>query len=351
MSTALQPGGSSGAAAVPVPGRPDPRILVDGAHGRHQRWWRPGERLEHLLSSGRAAVRAAARGGIGRPALRRRAGGCAHLHRRRRPREPARASPAAARPRIGPPRGAAVRRPRAGLRRHARRAQGRRRLRAARPRVPGRPHRLHRLGRRGDGRAVAVSPAPAPGGGPGGGRRHRRRSPKPRRAEPCPGDGRGARARARRAGLHHLHLRLHGTAEGRGGRAPQHRQLRLGRRRGVRLPTGRPCLPGPDDRIRLLLRGDLGAVGGRGDARAEAPGRQPARRRPARLPHRAPGQRDVLRADAAGHRRGRPPRAALPAGVGRGLPARPHRASRPTARSSTSAGSTSRSRSGVTASS
>ena len=49
MSTALSPGGSSGAAAVPVPGRPDPRILVDGAHGRHQRWWRPGERLEHLF--------------------------------------------------------------------------------------------------------------------------------------------------------------------------------------------------------------------------------------------------------------------------------------------------------------
>ena len=49
VSTALPPGGSSGAAAVPVPGRPDPRILVDGAHGRHQRWWRPGERLEHLF--------------------------------------------------------------------------------------------------------------------------------------------------------------------------------------------------------------------------------------------------------------------------------------------------------------
>ena len=48
MSTALQPGGSSGAATVPVAGLPDPRILVDGAHGRHLRW-RPGERLEHLF--------------------------------------------------------------------------------------------------------------------------------------------------------------------------------------------------------------------------------------------------------------------------------------------------------------
>ena len=137
---------------------------------------------------------------------------------------------------------------------------------------------------------------------------------------------RRARAGARRAGLHHLHLRLHGAAEGRGGRAREHLQLRPGGRRGVRLPAGRPRLPGPDDRLRLLRRGDLGALGGRRDARAEAPGWQPARRRPARVPHRAPGHRDVLRADAAGHPRGRPARAALPAGVGRGLPARPDRA-------------------------
>ena len=76
------------------------------------------------------------------------------------------------------------------------------------------------VGRRGDGRAVAVAPA----------RRTWRRCGREvvavddmagriGRAEPCPGDRRRARAGARRAGLHHLHLRLHGTAEGRGGRA------------------------------------------------------------------------------------------------------------------------------------
>jgi non-ribosomal peptide synthetase-like protein len=48
VSTALQPAGSSGAAAAPVPGRPPARILVDGAHAQHLRWC-SGERLEHLF--------------------------------------------------------------------------------------------------------------------------------------------------------------------------------------------------------------------------------------------------------------------------------------------------------------
>ena len=52
-------------------------------------------------------------------------------------------------------------------------------------------------------------------------------------------------------------------------------------------------------------------------------------RGPARLPRRAPGHGDVLRADAAGDPRGGPARPAVPAGVRRGVPARPDRALAP----------------------
>ena len=318
MSTALQPGGR-GPATVPIPAERDPRILVDATRDRHPRW-RPGERLEHLFEQ------RCDRLGCGgdRPVVRRRSRSRALTYAE----VDARANQLARHLLVrgtGPGHRVALLfdDPVQAYVGDARRAQGRRRLRAARPRLPGRPHRLHRVGRRGGGRAVGVAPALLPGAGAGGGRGRRRDGTADRRAEPYPGDRPGARAGARRAGLHHLHLRLHGPAEGRGGRAREHRQLRPGGRRGVRLPAGRPRLPGPDARLRLLRRGDLGALGGRRDARAEAPGRQPARRRPARVPHRAPGHRDVLRADAAGHPRGRPPRAALPAGVGRGLPARP----------------------------
>ena len=58
----------------------------------------------------------------------------------------------------------------------------------------------------------------------------------------------------------------------------EHLQLRPGGRGGVRHPRRRPDVPGDDDRVRLLRRGDLGALDGRSDARAEAAGVGAARR-------------------------------------------------------------------------
>ena len=107
----------------------------------------------------------------------------------------------------------------------------------------------------------------------------------------------------------------------------EHRQLRAGRRRGVRRPARRPDVPGHDDRLRLLGRGDLGAVGGRRDARAQA-----GRARSLLGPDlhefllRPPGHGDVLRAHAAVDDRGGPAGPAVPARLRRGLPARPDRA-------------------------
>ena len=54
----------------------------------------------------------------------------------------------------------------------------------------------------------------------------------------------------------------------------QHLQLRPGSRRGLRHHPRRPGLPGDDDRVRLLRRGDLGALDGRGHPGAQAGRRQ-----------------------------------------------------------------------------
>ena len=227
----------------------------------------------------------------------------------------------------------------------ARRAQGRRRLRAARPRIPGRPHRLHRVGRRGGGRAVGVASArPA-------WRRCGRRScavdetaRQIGRAEPYPAD------RAGSAGRRSTSWPTSSTPPAPPGGPRAWRSSTRASATSSGWPP-RSTAYRPDDRVyqgmthrlRLLRRGDLGAVGGRRDARAQA--RRVGSllgRRPARVPHRAPGHRAVLRADAAGHPRGRPARAALPAGVRRGLPARPDRAAGtgPAGGSSTSTGPT-----------
>ena len=90
-------------------------------------------------------------------------------------------------------------------------------------------------------------------------------------------DPRPARpGRAGRAGrgplLHHLHLRHHRPAQGRGHRARRDLQLRPGGRPGLRDRRGRPHVPGPDHRLRLLGRGDLGAAGRRGHPGAQARG-------------------------------------------------------------------------------
>ena len=95
----------------------------------------------------------------------------------------------------------------------------------------------------------------------------------------------------RSALLHHLHLGHDRQSEGRRHRAREHLQFRARRRRALRLCAGRPRLPGHDDRLRLLDRGDLGAADGRRDARSGAAGPEPDRRRARRLPARAPRHR------------------------------------------------------------
>ena len=169
------------------------------------------------------------------------------------------------------------------------------------------------------------------------GARRRRPSTSTRRLGDLAGtdDGRLAAAETRRAcrraRLHHLHLGLHRAAQGRGGRAPQHLQLRPGRRGGLRLPGRRPGLPGHDDRLRLLRRGDLGAAGLAGATLVpKPPGSAPARAGPARSSCVAqrvtamccvPTLLATLEEDL--------PDAAVPARLRRGLPARPDRALAP----------------------
>ena len=87
----------------------------------------------------------------------------------------------------------------------------------------------------------------------------------------APGRGAGA---ARRACLHHLHVRLDRQAQGRGGRPREHLQLRPGSRRSLRDHPRRPGVPGDDDRVRLLRRGDLGPVDVLRHARPQAGRRQ-----------------------------------------------------------------------------
>ena len=138
--------------------------------------------------------------------------------------------------------------------------------------------------------------------------------------------GRARPGERRPARLHHLHVRLDRPPQGRRDRPPEHRQLRPRRGRGVRRPARRPDVPGHDDRLRLLRRGDLGAVGRRRDARAQAGRRVAAGGGPARLPAPPPGHGDGLRAHAAVDDRGGPAGPAVPARLRRGLPARPDRA-------------------------
>ncbi len=123
--------------------------------------------------------------------------------------------------------------------------------------------------------------------------------------------------------LHHLHLGVDGQAQGRGDRTRRHLQLRPRRGRGVRDAGGRSGLPGHDDRLRLLGRGDLGAPAVRGDAGPPAPGRHAARPRAVGVPQGLPGHRAVLRPDPAGHPRPGPSRPAVPAGLRGGVPGRP----------------------------
>ncbi len=148
-----------------------------------------------------------------------------------------------------------------------------------------------------------------------------------RTAAPRPSAGRPRRP----ARLHHLHLRL--DRAGPKGVAVEHASICNFVRVAAEVygdSAGRPRVPGHDDRLRLLRRGDLGAVGGRGDARAQAGRVGAARARTcASSCAAAAGHRDVLRADAAGDARRGPAGPAVPAGLRRGLPARPDRALAP----------------------
>ena len=88
--------------------------------------------------------------------------------------------------------------------------------------------------------------------------------------------------------------------------------------------AGRPRLPGHDDRLRFLGRGDLGAADGRRDAGAGAArARSLIGRRARRLPARAQRHRDGVLPDLACDDRTGPAAAAHPAGRRRSLPAEP----------------------------
>ena len=203
--------------------------------------------------------------------------------------------------------GLAVRRRRAGLRRHAGGAQGRRRLRAAGPRLPGRPHRLHRRGRRRRRpccpcltlrpHLAARSPVPVvcrrrPARGPIG------------RAEPGPADRR--RARAGRSTSSRYVIYTSGSTGRPKGVAIEHASICNFVRVAAEVYGIRP-----DDRVYqgMTIAFDFSVeeiwvpVVGRRDARAQA-GRAAACSALDLhdVPHRAAGHRAVLRAHAAGHR-------------------------------------------------
>ncbi len=162
----------------------------------------------------------------------------ADLCRAERPRQPA-GAPAgrsACRPgRAGRPDGRALGGTDGGPAGHP---QGRRRLRAAGPDLPARPHRLHGRGLEGAGAAHARPPARRPAQAPRPGHLPRRRLAGDRQ-----GVGRALRrgCRAAPSGLRDLHLGLHRQAQGRDGRAPQ--------RRSTSLPawtaTSAPTTPAP----------------------------------------------------------------------------------------------------------
>lgn len=77
-----------------------------------------------------------------------------------------------------------------------------------------------------------------------------------------------------------------GRLQGRGGAPPKHLQFRSRCRRGIWLSAGRPCLSGHDDRLRLLHRGDLGAICRRCHDRPRARPHDAGRRGTRRLPSR-----------------------------------------------------------------
>ncbi|TYC64547.1 amino acid adenylation domain-containing protein [Streptomyces sp. CB01881] len=173
-------------------------------------------------------------------------------------------------------------------------AAGRRRLRPRRPAVPRRAHHPDAPRRRA---AVRAHPHPHQPPPP-----RNRRPPPPRPGRPRhAGAARDpARARppagpaARPPGLRHLHLRLHRYPQGRGGRAPQHRQqarVAAGRVRARRLGPG-----APEDAVRLrrLGLGVLLAADLRRHPRRRQAGRAPRPRLPRRADQRRRRHRHAL---------------------------------------------------------
>jgi amino acid adenylation domain-containing protein len=267
------------AAAVAEPERPLGRLPMLSPAERQQllhEWNDTAERAPALGPRDRPAARGPGPQ-VARRAGRGRGGGGAELRRAQPPGEPAGPPPPAPRRR---PRGAGGGLPGALPRpgdRPPRRAQGRRRVPAARPvaaagaarapaggrpaRRPGRPPRPGRRGRRGVGsrEALPLAGRPAGGGGRPGGRRR----------------GPAVRRRARRPRLRHLHLGLDRPAEGgRGeppGAAPPDRLAPA----GVRADAAGPGDAGRPDRLRRLGLGDLALPGRR---------RQPPWCRPKRGP-------------------------------------------------------------------
>ena len=290
----------------------------------HDPRWRPGERLQHLFEQRCDRLRPAG----DQPAVDA-GGGAADLRRARRAGQPARPAPARARAAAAATgsRCCSTTRctPTSACWPCSRPTPRTCRWTPASP-PTGSPTSCADAGA--SAGADAVAPARPPR------RRCRPRRPLPRRGRAADRARRrpdrltaAERGRAgRRAGLHHLHLRLHRPAQGR-----RHRARRASATSSGSRP--RSTASRPDDRMYqgMTIAFDFSVeeiwvpLGGRRDAGAQARRAPPARRGPARVPRRAPGHRAVLRADAAGHDRRGPARAALPAGLRRGLPAGPGR--------------------------
>ena len=190
------------------------------------------------------------------------------------------------------------------------------------PGVPGRPHRLHRrrtprrrpccrcrtcagTWREVQAEVVAVDDLAAA---------HRR-------AEPCPADRGRARAGARRAGLHHLHLRLHGRPKG---VAVEHRSIVNFVRVAAEvygIPAGRPVYQGMTIAFDFSVE-EIWVPWAVGATLVPKPaGRQPARRRPARRSSPSSGSPRC----AACRRCWRPSRRTCPRCGSCSCPARPAR--------------------------